>query len=110
MSDPKNKNSKDKKTLSRRDFLGGTIATTAAFTIVPRHVLGGNGYTAPNDKLNIGCVGVGGKGTSDTLSVSTENIVAMCDVDDLQMARFEERTTREPESKLMFEKAKKYRD
>ena len=48
-------------TVSRREFLGATTAA-AAFTIVPRHVLGGPGYVAPGHKLNIGCVGVGGRG------------------------------------------------
>jgi len=71
--------------VTRREFLGAA-ATAAAFTIVPRHVLGGPGYTAPSDRLNIGCVGVGGKGQSDIQSVSTENIVALCDVDDDQIA------------------------
>ncbi len=98
------------KKITRRSFLGGTAATAAAFTIIPRHVLGGNGYTAPSDKLNIACVGVGGKGTSDTLAVSTENIVALCDVDDLKTAGFEEKCAEDPKTKEMFDKAKKYRD
>ncbi len=34
-----------------------------------------------NGKLNIGCVGVGGKGASDVEGVAGENIVALCDVD-----------------------------
>jgi predicted dehydrogenase len=72
--------------ISRRDFIGRTAAATAAFTIVPRHVLGGPGYDPPSDKLNIAAVGVGGKGRSDIASVSTENIIALCDVDDLKMA------------------------
>ena len=76
----------DKTTVSRRTFLGSTAATAASFMIVPRHVLGGPGQTAPSDKLNIACVGVGGKGRSDTRSVSTENIVALCDVDDNNVA------------------------
>ena len=41
--------------VSRRDFIGAAAATAAAATIVPRHVLGGPGYKAPSDKLNIGC-------------------------------------------------------
>ena len=36
---------------------------TAAFTIVPRHVLGGPGYIAPSEKINVGCIGVGAQGT-----------------------------------------------
>ena len=49
--------------------------------ILPRHVLGGPGYQAPSDTLNIACVGVGGKGSSDIVSVSTENVAALVDVD-----------------------------
>jgi hypothetical protein len=73
-----NQNSNPGKAISRRSFIGKTAAAVAAagaFTIVPRNVLGGPGYTAPSDKLNIGCIGVGGKGQSDIESVSTENIV-----------------------------------
>lgn len=72
--------------LSRRQFLGSAAGALAAFTIVPRHVLGGPGYVAPSDKLNVACVGVGGRGRADLFSVRSENIVAMCDVDDEQMA------------------------
>src|SRR5512141_2493952 len=92
--------------VTRREFLG-TTAAAAAFTILPRHVLGGPGYVAPSDKLNIGCVGVGGKGQSDIQAASTENIVALCDVDDTQIARvITEAGPRNPQ----LEKAKKYRD
>jgi predicted dehydrogenase len=66
--------------VTRRRFLGG-VAAAAAFTIVPRHVLGGPGRTPPSEKLNIACIGVGGMGASDVQSVSSENIVALCDVD-----------------------------
>jgi predicted dehydrogenase len=92
--------------ISRRKFLGATAAA-AAFTIVPRHVLGGPGYTAPSDKLNIACVGVNGKGQSDIQNVSTENIVALCDVDDDRIAK----TLREDGVKTpQLLKAAKYRD
>jgi hypothetical protein len=40
---------KDK--LGRRDFLKKTGAAALAFTIIPRHVLGGEGYTVPSDQL-----------------------------------------------------------
>jgi len=55
--------------------------------IVPRHVLGGTGYTAPSDKLNIATVGVAGMGASNTRQCANENIVALCDVDDERSAR-----------------------
>ena len=74
-----------KKGMSRRKFIG-MAAAGSAFTIVPRHVLGGTGYTAPSDKVNLACVGVGGKGRSDIESASKETIVALCDVDDARMA------------------------
>ena len=52
---------------SRRDFVGSVAAAGTAFTIVPRHVLGGQGVTAPSDKLNLAVVGVGGMGKSNLL-------------------------------------------
>jgi predicted dehydrogenase len=70
-----------KNKLSRREFIGTTAMASTAFTIIPRHVLGGPGYKAPSDTLNIACVGIDGKGTSDIQALSTENIVALCDVD-----------------------------
>jgi predicted dehydrogenase len=66
--------------ISRRDFMGAAAAT-AAFTIVPRHVLGGRGQTAPSEKVNIAGVGVGGRGSGDIDALSSQNIVALCDVD-----------------------------
>jgi len=48
-----------KQHISRRRFLAAT-ATTAAVTIVPRHVLGGPRNTPPSEKLNIAGIGIGG--------------------------------------------------
>ena len=93
-----NKKKEDK--ITRREFMGKAAATAAAFTIVPRYVLGGTEYTAPSDKLNIACVGIGGKGHSDVHGVSSENIYALCDVDDVKAA----------ETYKDFPKAKRYTD
>ncbi|UCD53031.1 MAG: Gfo/Idh/MocA family oxidoreductase [Phycisphaerales bacterium] len=68
------------KTLSRRDFMGAAAAI-GAFTVVPRHVLGGAGNTPPSEKLNIAGIGAGGQGASDLRHMESENIVALCDVD-----------------------------
>jgi hypothetical protein len=68
--------------ISQRDFIGSAATTAAAFTIVPRHALGGSGNVSPSDKLNIACIGVGGQGANDIFNLSSENIVALCDVDD----------------------------
>jgi len=55
-----NKISKEKKSrISRRDFMGAAAAA-AAFTVVPRHVLGGAGQTPPSEKLNLAAIGIGG--------------------------------------------------
>ena len=66
--------------MKRRNFLqlGGAAA---ALTIVPRHVLGGPGRKPPSEKLNIAGIGFGGQGGGDLRAMSTENIVALCDVD-----------------------------
>ncbi len=66
-------------TISRRNFLGSAAAASAAFTFVPRHVLGRNGSAAPSDKLNIAGIGVGGMGKGNMAGCEAENIVALCD-------------------------------
>ena len=68
--------------ITRRDFMSGAAAAVAAFTIVPRHVLGGEGITPPSNKLNIAGVGVGGMGKENIKNCLGENIVALCDVHD----------------------------
>jgi predicted dehydrogenase len=72
--------------LTRRGFLSGAAAAGAA-TIVPRHVLGRAAQPAPNEKLNVAGVGLGGMGWNDVRRVPTENVVALCDVDANMTAR-----------------------
>ena len=67
--------------ISRREFLHGAAGAVAAFTVVPRHVLGGVGVTAPSDKLNIAIIGIGGRGGASVSGCGGENIVALCDAD-----------------------------
>lgn len=50
-----------KKKYLRRDFIKKTAVGLSVFTIVPRHVLGGIGFLAPSDKVNIGIIGAGGQ-------------------------------------------------
>ena len=71
---------------SRRDFLG-TAAAAVTFMILPSRVLGRAGDVSPNSKLNIAGVGIGGQGASDLSQVSSENIVALCDVDSAYAAK-----------------------
>ena len=65
---------------TRREFIA-TSAAAAAWTIVPRHVLG-RGLTPPSDLVNIAVVGIGGMGAVNAQAVMSQNIVAICDVDD----------------------------
>src|SRR6187455_2281754 len=67
--------------LSRRKFIAGSALASAAFMIVPSHVLGRGGAKSPNEKLNIAGIGIGGQGGQDIGQMTTENIVALCDVD-----------------------------
>lgn len=75
---PKNKKLKS---MPRRDFVKSSLMASSIF-IVPRNVLGGVGYTAPSDQLNLAAIGSGGKGTSDIYNAynGTERVVALCDV------------------------------
>jgi predicted dehydrogenase len=59
----------------------GAAGAVAAFTIVPRRVLGGAGNTPPSEKLNIAGIGVGGQGASDLQALESQNVVVLCDVD-----------------------------
>jgi len=95
------RNSKaESRLISRRSFVKGTALSTAAFMVVPRHVLGGSGYTSPSDKLNIAGVGVGGMGKNNIKACADENIVSLCDIDDAYAAPVYE----------TYPKAKKYYD
>jgi predicted dehydrogenase len=87
---------------SRRTFLTATTVTAFSFTIVPRQVLGGVGFLAPSERVNVAGIGVGGMGGGDiaTHSKNGANIVALCDVDDDRGAG----------SFNAFPKARRYKD
>lgn len=71
--------------MDRRSFVQKSALATAAFTlaptIVPRHVLGGIGFRAPSDKVNVAAIGAGGMGASNMMALVDEAIVALADVD-----------------------------
>ncbi len=99
MSRPEHQVQKKDTAITRRNFVGGVTAAAGAM-IVPRHVLGGSGYRAPSDTLNIATVGAGGMGANNTNNCSGENIVALCDVDDERAAK----------TFAKYPTAKRYRD
>ena len=68
--------------VSRRTFLATSSAAAAAFTIVPRHVLGGAGFVAPNEKITVAHIGCGTQGLRELpglLGVPEVQVVAACD-------------------------------
>ena len=80
--------------VSRRDFVSTTSKVALGGMIVPRHVLGGPGFQAPSDTLNVAIVGAGGMGAENAQELGSENIVAVCDVDlELVMGKVRERMT-----------------
>lgn len=71
----------ENKKITRRGFIGSSSAVAAGFMIVPSNTIAGLGHKAPSDKLNIAGVGIGGMGKGNLERMSSENIVALCDVD-----------------------------
>lgn len=89
--------------MKRRKFLKLAAGSVPAFYIIPRHVLGGPGFTAPSDKLRIAGIGAGGKGwvnLENSFNKGSDDIVALCDVDDRMAAR----------ARKKWSKANYYRD
>lgn len=84
--------------ISRRDMLRTTAVAAGVWTTYGR--LGFTQSKSPNEKLNIAAIGVGGRGGDDVNGVAHENLVALCDVDELRgKANFEK-----------FPQAKRYKD
>lgn len=70
--------------LNRRNFLGKAALGAAAVTIIPRHVMGGKGFVAANDRINLGYIGTGKQGRI-LLNYFTDNCkdavpIAACEV------------------------------
>src|SRR5437588_8503094 len=88
--------------VSRRHFFFGSLLAgavpSAGFGSVPSLKM--LGYKSPNEKLNIASIGAGGKASNDIDGCASENIVALCDVDDKRAAK----------KFNQYEKAVKYKD
>ncbi|MEP7106799.1 MAG: Gfo/Idh/MocA family oxidoreductase [Ferruginibacter sp.] len=99
----KNKHAIFTENKSRRNFIKKGLTMAAGFYILPRHVLGGKGFTAPSDRLTVAGIGAGGKGESDLdnfFKSGKADIAFLCDVDDRQAVN----------SRKRFPKAKYYKD
>jgi len=88
-----------KDSITRRRFLGACATASAGLPLVgcfgprPRRVAG-------NEKLNLGFIGAGGRAQENLSALAGENIVALCDVDDINAAK----------SFSKYHRAKQYRD
>src|SRR5689334_1938424 len=58
--------------INRRRFIAGVLASATAPALL--------GARSPNEKLDIAVIGCGGRGASNLESVQSQNIVAICDV------------------------------
>ena len=69
--------------MKRRQFTKLSAASAAgAFTIVPRHVLGGAGYVPPSERINVAHIGMGTQGFKDIGELLEDpriQIVSVCD-------------------------------
>src|SRR6266478_515420 len=98
------------RSITRRQFVKSSVIATAALAIpfvARRNVLGAN------NRLNIAGIGVGGKGASDVANVDSENIVALCDVDENNAAatfRKYPRAKRYKDFRVMLEKEGRHID
>jgi len=78
--------------MTRREFLRNSVLTGAGLYLAGQggcrlfRPLPEPRYRSPNEKLNIACIGAGGRGGANVQALSGENIVALCDVDDERAA------------------------
>jgi len=84
--------------MNRRHFLKAAAATGSGLLILPSGSL--FGQSTPNKKLNIALIGVWGRGLAHYNGLATENVVALCDINE----------TRFPEALAKFPGAKTYVD
>lgn len=85
MNIPPEKGPRSPRKITRRGLLRGGAALAAAATIIPRHLLGGAGFTPPSEKLNIGVIGTGGRGknlTRGLLRYDDVQVISICDVNE----------------------------
>lgn len=77
--------------MKRRDFIAKSAIGALAFNIVPRNVLGGQGYLPPSDKINLGWIGSGKQSIGLLRGVNRckETLIqAICDVDSQKLQHF----------------------
>ncbi len=77
--------------MDRRKFIGQAATGAAAITVIPRHVMGGKGFVAANDRVNLGYMGVGKQSYTllNNIGECKESVViAASDVYGLKLDKF----------------------
>ena len=76
--------------VSRREFLRRAslagAGAVAAGSIAPWPTLASAATRSPNEKLNLGVIGVAARGHANLMGVASQNIVALCDIDAQRLA------------------------
>ena len=71
-----------KHAFTRRSFIKTSFATLTTLTLLPRHVLGGAGFTPPSEVLTRAVIGTGGMGMGHVKELNKAcKLLALCDVD-----------------------------
>ena len=78
--------------ITRRQLLQSAMATGVGLTILPSGVL--RGANAPSNKLNIAMIGTWGRARAHFDSIKSENVVALCDVNEQNLAKAAETVPR----------------
>src|SRR5262245_26860612 len=92
--------------LTRRRFLADSTMAASAFTVAPAFLATADApgdRRSRNDKLNLGFIGVAGRGGDNLKEITSAedvNVVALCDVDETNLDRVGSK----------FPAAKRYRD
>jgi len=91
-----------KRKSTRRDFLKFSAAASAGFWIAGRSTWAEDlGNPSPNERINLACIGIGGKGDSDSDNAAKHaNLIAICDIDDQRLNK----------KGLKYPKAQKFND
>jgi predicted dehydrogenase len=77
--------------ITRRDFIWKTSTTAAGVFFIGKASSFGRNRISPNEKLNVACIGTANRAAENVKGVESENIVALCDVDEAFLAKAKEK-------------------
>lgn len=102
--------------MKRRSFIKKSAVASSAFSIVPSHVMGFSGVT-PNDKIQLGFIGVGRQGRglmTNFVNYDNAAVVAVSDIDIKKMVYFTEtfqkQLVRKKKASQQLNEIKSYRE